>query len=142
MGWYCCELKCFDMTGYDVVDGIACNTCQSFSFCRCKCKTFLKEELYNFCCKHLCSRPNRKEKCLLCGDKLCLCQCKHQTKTSNIKIKINNQFMDVVYIQKSDYCCEKKCFQIPHHLVRGLACQKCKAVNYCKCDCVTWCFEH
>lgn len=36
---YCCELKCF-FTPRIQVDGRACRTCGSFSFCSCRCMTY------------------------------------------------------------------------------------------------------
>lgn len=36
---YCCQRKCFPIIG-DQVDGMACNTCHTFSYCQCNCQTF------------------------------------------------------------------------------------------------------
>lgn len=35
------------------------------------------------------------------------------------------------------YCCEKKCFPVPRIQVDGMACVKCRAYNFCICNCIT-----
>lgn len=40
---YCCKWKCFEIP-FCQVDGIACMKCESFSYCCCKCKTFMEEK--------------------------------------------------------------------------------------------------
>lgn len=38
---FCCKEKCFKEPRTQV-DGQACSVCESFSYCRCMCKTFTK----------------------------------------------------------------------------------------------------
>lgn len=48
---YCCDKKCFEAPRCQV-DGIACERCQSLSFCRCLCKTHMDKQ--EFCCNNKC----------------------------------------------------------------------------------------
>ncbi|KAG8176009.1 hypothetical protein JTE90_007006 [Oedothorax gibbosus] len=55
-------------------------------------------------------------------------------------MRINGSVVELVKRRKSTqtFCCPLECFPIPDKVIRGLACWRCKAVNYCKCDCETW----
>ncbi|KAG8176004.1 hypothetical protein JTE90_007001 [Oedothorax gibbosus] len=51
----------------------------------------------------------------------------------------HGRVLEVVEYQGNvTHCCEKECIPIPDRVIRGLACSKCKAVNYCKCKCISW----
>lgn len=36
---YCCKYKCFS-TDFDHVDGMACNKCKYYGYCKCKCLSY------------------------------------------------------------------------------------------------------
>lgn len=40
--YYCCEYECFEVP-QDQVDGMACKTCEAFSFCHCKCRSYAQK---------------------------------------------------------------------------------------------------
>lgn len=40
---FCCEKKCFQVVG-DEVDGMACDRCRSFCYCKCRCQTFQERD--------------------------------------------------------------------------------------------------
>lgn len=46
------------------------------------------------------------------------------------------QFLDPTY--KIKFCCDSKCFMEPRMHVDGIACNRCKCYNYCKCYCATF----
>ena len=109
--------------------------------CLCDCVTYMKYMHDTHCCALFCTKPQLGI-CLLCPG-ACLCQCvSHQRamlqETGVETTRMNRQVMEVVKYQEGKYCCEKKCFPIPHRLFRGLACKQCNSVNFCKCECVTF----
>lgn len=123
---YCCSSECMDITNDDMVDGITCDKCYSYNYCRCQCKSFI---------------ISQKQNCLICENK---CNCQFHPlqikllKNSKRVAKINGKLVEIVQLQKDSYCCKLKCFKVPNELVRGIACTYCKSINYCKCDCQTW----
>lgn len=89
MSSYCCDKKCFEAPD-NQVDGIACNKCENFSYCMCKCKslqqirpTLLTLRLYRTqhyftCCNDMCSKFKSYEfsdSCSECHPKA-FCECK------------------------------------------------------------------
>lgn len=50
---WCCESKCFRVPR-DQVDGVACSKCGSFGFCQCRCRTFLRNAEWAWCCPLRC----------------------------------------------------------------------------------------
>ena len=39
---------------------------------------------------------------------------------------------------KPRFCCDLNCFIEPRSHVEGVACNRCKCYNYCKCNCITY----
>ena len=137
---FCCELKCVFLPNKGV-DGQACQKCRSFGNCHCDCVMYMKYMNDKHCCELFCTKPELGI-CLLCPG-ACLCKCVlHQyamlRKYGIETWSINGQMMELVKYQEETYCCEKKCFPTPYRLYRGLVCNRCDAVNFCKCKCVTW----
>ena len=139
--YFCCELKCFRRFNTEV-DGIACSKCLASGCCYCDCVMHMKYMYDTYCCSLLCTKP-KLGICLLCPG-ACLCKCvTHQRamlqKANNETARINGQTLKVSKYQgKEKHCCEKKCFPIPDQLFHGLTCKQCDAVNFCKCECITW----
>lgn len=122
------------------VDGMACGKCRSYGFCRCRCVTHMREMRYRHCCELFCIEPAR-DICLLCeGTCYCLCATlqKEYVRDAARTLRINGKLVELVTVERPSFCCPKECFHVPDQLIRGLACTRCKAVNFCKCDCVTW----
>ncbi|KAG8171606.1 hypothetical protein JTE90_005447 [Oedothorax gibbosus] len=133
--YFCCELQCFPCYS-EGVDGIACQKCMACSFCQCDCVMYMKYRRDTHCCPLFCCRPTFGE-CILCPG-ACLCPCKSQLQNGQT-VRMNGREIKVVeYRGNETHCCEKKCFPMPDQIFRGLACLKCKAVNYCKCGCMSW----
>lgn len=40
---FCCDLMCFNIMKITHVDGKACNICNSFGYCTCNCKSYIKK---------------------------------------------------------------------------------------------------
>ncbi|KAG8170333.1 hypothetical protein JTE90_014804 [Oedothorax gibbosus] len=140
IGEYCCDRKCYKAPETQV-DELACEKCHSFGYCKCLCSTLMSIP-YNVCCSKKCSKLGY-DICILCRF-ACYCLCDYRNNdivkrpgivTARINCKLVEMFK---YKGERKYCCEKQCIPIPTLVVRGLACRKCKAVNYCKCECPTW----
>ena len=91
---YCCDKKCFKINPtYDEVDGMACDKCEQFSHCMCKCSSFIIEpveettttiRLYKTkhrytCCPRKCVKFDMSalsaHHCRRCHDKKDFCDC-------------------------------------------------------------------
>ncbi|KAK7576394.1 hypothetical protein V9T40_012680 [Parthenolecanium corni] len=73
---WCCKSRCVRIN-HDQVDGRACKKCNYFSYCRCKCRTAMKEHQWAWCCSDHC--------CLVSGIRCCMYQncerCHHLAST-------------------------------------------------------------
>ncbi|UUV42150.1 MAG: polyprotein [Macrobrachium rosenbergii virus 7] len=78
---YCCDLRCFERFGYEV-DGIACDKCRAYSFCKCNCVSYMCD--VKFCCsrkcfvvKNVCYNNSQDVVCLTCqAINYCKCNCR------------------------------------------------------------------
>lgn len=135
---YCCYQKCFPAPN-EIVDGMACRKCRSFEFCRCLCVTYMQWMREKYCCELFCIEPANNI-CLLCqGLCYCLCATRQKEFLNGRTTRINGSLVELVTPRrKPEFCCPLQCFTVPDEWIRGLACWRCKAVNFCKCDCETW----
>lgn len=110
---YCCKQLCKNITEFKT-GGVACLNCNMITYCTCGCKTYNNTPRW-WTWKN---RPTWKV---------------WPTK--------KQQTLDLDFgfgPRSSDYCCSKKCFEIPKDQVDGRACNKCQAFSYCICDCIAY----
>ncbi|KAG8176792.1 hypothetical protein JTE90_003420 [Oedothorax gibbosus] len=137
---YCCVLQCFPISKVHHYTR-ACGECKSHSNCKCDCVTYMKYMYDTHCCPLFCCQP-RPGVCILCPG-ACLCECSTHRQDmllpNSETIFKHNQLLEVVNFRgNKTYCCEKQCIRIPDRVIRGMACWKCEAVNFCKCQCDSW----
>ena len=66
----------------------------------------------------------------MCLWRLWLTASSHKSPTNNEQYMVDDDL---------EYCCKtKRCFQTPRTQVDGLACGRCLASSYCKCNCETY----
>lgn len=145
---YCCEEKCM-LQPRTVVDGLACTICESFCYCRCSCKTWMrkKRELANFCCEQRCFvAPELQVDGQACSKCLAFsfCHCKCISYRKKMAEKLTTVREPTVPLLNSDistvtHCCEKRCMKLQGSCrIDRIACSRCMFIGYCICECKTF----
>lgn len=132
---FCCVHKCINAP-FDQLDGIACSKCKYTGYCHCECILVQRKlERAKLDCM------NDRQDCI---DENGRCKCWNVTNNSRVQSDLilpAGNFVNIMPVKQENgivsYCCPCECFIKPKMWIRGIACNECRSVHYCKCMCIS-----